>query len=774
MRSLPWLRYAALAATLVLAACPGDDGPTEPLEPVVATVMVTPASATLEAIGATTQFQAAAKDAAGNVVTGKTVAWASSNTSVATLSASGLATAVAPGNAAITATVSGVAGSAVITVSQPKVATVEVAPASPTLAAVGVTVQLTATAKSSSGSVITGQTVAWASSNVGIVAVSGAGLATAVTPGLATVTATVGGVVGSSVVTVSAPCANPTRVTLSPGAAQSFDPTSCLLLPSGSSGDRYRVIALRPTETANASDVTTATLKVVGLGVSGAPAQPAPVAPAPFPDIPGLSADAMRRAMRVADATERFHVQLRERERLLLAQPGLRKLAPSRARPTLLASGPAQASSPAKITLDITTSGCTTSAANKRTALLIHEDDNLAIYQDSTQNATKPITVSQATKLTDYYTRHAKAMIEAYFGKPSDIDGNGKVVVFASPVVTDDVAAFVWSGNFFENDPGVEDSCAASNERELIYFNTDLIQQMEGSTPSYQALETVAHEMKHVVSLYHRIAVYTRTGNTNPWHPTWIEEGTAEIAGEMSSRIAWAAAGGPAVNAEITRQSFVTTGSITADNYGVAIKLARTAWYLSSQPNGLIVAPTGAQEGASVYGSGWLFHRWLGDAFGAAAAGPQRDSSLFRALNDSMTASGTAGITAQTGRTFLDLVDEFTKTVSLHKAATVQPTLNFTTYDMVTAAEIFCTPDPLGVFPWPVTTTGTASSGPCDATRVRESSNPSASFRTADYSGSIGATGMRIHDFLSNGTGTGAQIQLEMAAPAKLWVVRLK
>ena len=138
-----------------------------------------------------------------------------------------------------------------------------------------------------------------------------------------------------------------------------------------------------------------------------------------------------------------------------------------------------------------------------------------------------------------------------------------------------------------------------------------------------------------------------------------------------------------------------------------------------------------------------------------------------------MAAQGTAGFVAQTGRTFLDLVDEFTKTVSLHKAATVQPTLNFTTYDMVAAAEIFCTPNPLGIFPWPVTTTGTK--GDCNVTpRVTESSNPSATFRTAQYAGPIGPTGMRIHDFLSNGTGTGAQIQLEMTGPAKLWVVRLK
>jgi hypothetical protein len=86
---------------------------------------------------------------------------------------------------------------------------------------------------------------------------------------------------------------------------------------------------------------------------------------------------------------------------------------------------------------------------------------------------------------------------------------------------------------------------------------------------------------------------------------------------------------------------------------------------------------------------------------------------------------------------------------------------------------MFCSPNPLGVFPWPVTTTGTPID--CDATpRVNESSNPSASFATKAYTGPIGASGMRIHDFLSNGTGTGAQIQLDVAAPAKIWVVRLR
>lgn len=655
----------------------------------------------------------------------------------------------------------------------PVVTSVTVSPATSTLTSAGATVQLQATARDQSGNVLSGQTVTWSTSATGVATVNTSGLVTAVANGSAAITATIAGVAGSAAITVSLPqqqaCANPITVSLSAGQAASFAGTDCIVLPSGSSGDRYRVIVTRPTETGGSSDTTTATLKVTGLGVTAAPptgvgALQAPLGPL---DFPGLAPAEVRRAIRVAEATERFHAQLRAREEAMLrAGIGTLRLgrSPSRATSAQLAE---RATSPAKITLDESTaSNCSTTVANKKTAILLHENDDLVVYQDSTQNATKPVSTALAQRLTDYYTSHGKKVIEDYFGKPSDINRDGKVLVFISPVVTGDVAAFVWSGDFFTTA-----SCAASNEREMMYFNADLILAL-GSGGSQQALETVVHEMKHVVSLYHRIAASLRIGSAQ-YHPTWIEEGTAEIAGEMSSRVAWASIGGPAVNAQVTRQSFVNTGTITAENYGVAIKLARVAWYLSSQPNGLIVTPDGAQSGASVYGSGWLFHRWLGDAFGQAASAPQRDAALFKVLNDSLTDRGTAGIVRQTGRSFLDLFDEFTKTVSLHGTSAPSPSLNFSTYDFVTAAEIFCNPNPLGVFPWPVTTTGTA--GDCNANpRVNESSNPSASFATKDYAGRIGPTGMRVHDFLSNGSGTGAQIQLSMTGPSKIWVVRLR
>jgi len=81
----------------------------------VASVTVSPAAVSLT-VGQTMQLAAVTKDAAGNVLTGRTVTWSSSNTSVATVSGTGLVTGLTAGTATITATSEGVAGTAAITV----------------------------------------------------------------------------------------------------------------------------------------------------------------------------------------------------------------------------------------------------------------------------------------------------------------------------------------------------------------------------------------------------------------------------------------------------------------------------------------------------------------------------------------------------------------------------------------------------------------------------------------------------------------------------------
>jgi hypothetical protein len=656
------------------------------------------------------------------------------------------------------------------------VASVVVSPGTATLPALGATVQLSAQVTDVAGAVVTGRPVNWTSADAGVASVDGAGLVTGVTVGTAEITATVDGVSGSATIDVEQ-CAQVETVNLSPGVYKAFESFDCFIIPSGSNGDRYRVAVVWPAESAEASEVQTVTLRVGGLGVTQAPVVAdvvaAPAAAAARAIRPRMDLSALRGAVRIAEATRRFHERLRAQEEELVERlPWSSFLRTSRLG---AAQAVARAPSPGKVTFDISTdSECTTTPEDQKVGILVHENDDLAIYQDSIQRDTKPISVALARSMTDYYTDYGMGVIEDYFGEPSDIDQNGKLVVFASPVAADSVAAFVWSGDFFQKEGAAGETCAASNEMELVYFNTDVILNMEGDDATYQALTTMTHEAKHVVSLYNRIAASIRVGSSQ-FHPSWIEEGTAEIGGEMSSRAAWAAAGGPPVNTRITFDDFprVNGSRFTVENYGLVLHLARTIWYLSSQPNGLVVSPDGAAEGHSVYGSGWTFHRWLGDAYGGAANAPYGDAALFRALNDSLAPRGTSGLAQQTGKSFLELVEEFIVTVNLHETDAPAPLLDFTTVNYVSATDLFCNPNPVGDFPWPITATGTPID--CDAQpRIEEDSNPAATLQTATYTGDIGASGVRIHEFVSNGTGTGAQFQLEMSQPGKIYVIRLR
>jgi len=98
------------ALVLFAFACGGGGKTTSSPPSTVASISVSPSSPSI-AVGATQQFSATALDSAGNIIAGVTFTWTSSNTTVATISGTGLATAVSVGTTQITASASGVSSS---------------------------------------------------------------------------------------------------------------------------------------------------------------------------------------------------------------------------------------------------------------------------------------------------------------------------------------------------------------------------------------------------------------------------------------------------------------------------------------------------------------------------------------------------------------------------------------------------------------------------------------------------------------------------------------
>ena len=165
------------------------------------------------------------------------VAWTSSDASVATVSAAGVVTTLAQGSAKITGTLSGVSGSITLTVNAPIISKLVVSSTSTSIAP-GTTVQFTAT-----GTLTTGATenatglVTWTSSNPSVVSinVNGAlGLAMGLTTGTSTITASIttssGTVSQSAVLTVTSATltsisVTPTNALIPLGTVQQFTAT---------------------------------------------------------------------------------------------------------------------------------------------------------------------------------------------------------------------------------------------------------------------------------------------------------------------------------------------------------------------------------------------------------------------------------------------------------------------------------------------------------------------------------------------------------------------
>ena len=99
----------------VLTGGSSTTAPPVTFDVLVASVAVTPASVSVLVAGLV-QLNAEPRSANGTALTGRTVTWASSDVSVASVSATGLVTGVAPGSVTITAISEGVDGTATVTV----------------------------------------------------------------------------------------------------------------------------------------------------------------------------------------------------------------------------------------------------------------------------------------------------------------------------------------------------------------------------------------------------------------------------------------------------------------------------------------------------------------------------------------------------------------------------------------------------------------------------------------------------------------------------------
>ena len=395
------------------------------------------------------------------------------------------------------------------------------------------------------------------------------------------------------------------------------------------------------------------------------------------------------------------------------------------------------------------------------TASLIAENDHLAVYEYASSAP-----AGNVQRTIDFYADHGQEVIRRYFGGVSDVNGDGVIAVLIHPDLPG-ISGYVWGPDLVLS----KEDCAASNEMELMHVDASQFEEIDQR--DYGIFGTLVHEAKHVSSLYKRAAGRSRRGNGEILHPTWIEEGTAEIASEVSSRLAWQRAGGPGLTARVTGELLggavrSDIGTARAEAYGVYFRMARTVWAFSPRPNA-VTHQRGRVEG-DVYGSGWHFHRFLLDWFGNRGTSAAADEELMRELNDSLTASGLDGIVAVTGRSVEELLTGHAIAMTFAGSEEVarEDAPRFSTYRLSTAPEVFDTPDPPGLYPWPVTTTGEDT-----RERLAEMAAPLGSAGTRSFSGPLASSGLRFHDFRAHAAGDAAAFHFTIPGSVRVVVARI-
>ncbi len=171
------IRSFRLAFAVTLLSCSESTAP----DTTVATVSVS-VPRPMVRVGESIQATAKALNAGGSELSVTNVTWTSSDVTIATISATGLVTALAPGDVTLQATTDGKVGAASLKITIVPVSSITISSASSTVS-VGQIITLSAIAKDSAGNVLSGRSITWTTSDQSRAIVSQSGIVVGVAAG---------------------------------------------------------------------------------------------------------------------------------------------------------------------------------------------------------------------------------------------------------------------------------------------------------------------------------------------------------------------------------------------------------------------------------------------------------------------------------------------------------------------------------------------------------------------------------------------------------------
>jgi hypothetical protein len=213
-----------------------------------------------------------------------------------------------------------------------------------------------------------------------------------------------------------------------------------------------------------------------------------------------------------------------------------------------------------------------------------------------------------------------------YFGNPSDIDGNQRVLVLFTASVNELTEAGSGSfiaGFFFSGDVADQATCPAGNESELLYLQAPDPSGQFGDPVDVEfakrvAKGTVSHEFLHLLNTVQRTVI--GNGDFSDLDDSWSDEGLAHIAEEISGL----ALANLAVRANLNFEETVPTqAALDAFNAYHLFNFSRFGDFLNNPSGTLALGESGGgdpggSQSLEMRGFAWGFLRWLADQYGPA------------------------------------------------------------------------------------------------------------------------------------------------------------
>lgn len=167
------------------------------------------------------------------------------------------------------------------------------------------------------------------------------------------------------------------------------------------------------------------------------------------------------------------------------------------------------------------------------TANLVYDGSHCKVYIDQDDNY---MTDSTAAALGAEFDSNIYNKIVSSFGEPSDVDGNGKIIILILNIRDSYATSGTYVAGYFdpvnEYDPSADILTQYSNDADMIYMDS-----YPGGSNLSKFKETMAHEFQHLINFTQKVFVQ----GSSTGFDTWVNEGMSSAAEQIyeGSQIQW-------------------------------------------------------------------------------------------------------------------------------------------------------------------------------------------------------------------------------------------